>query len=59
MSTFLCDPNIFIGGNKLIRVYVKKSLGTLIDENLCWNEQIDNIGKKVSKGIGMLIFISH
>ena len=54
MSTFLCDPNIFIGGNKLIRVYVKKSLGILIDENLCWNEQIDNISKKVSKGIGML-----
>ena len=39
---------------KLKRVYVKKSLGILIDENLCWNEQIDNISKKVSKGIGML-----
>ena len=51
LSKFSCDPNISIGGNKLKRVYVKKSLGILIDGNLCCNEQIDNIGKKVSKGI--------
>ena len=36
------------------QVYSKKTLGVLIDDNLCWNEQIDNISKKVSKGIGML-----
>jgi hypothetical protein len=38
----------------LKQVYPKKILGVLIDDNLCWNEQIDNISKKVSKGIGML-----
>ena len=36
------------------QVYSKKTLGVLIDDNLCWNEQIDNISKKVSKGIDML-----
>jgi hypothetical protein len=38
----------------LKQVYSKKTLGVLIDDNLCWNEQIDNISKKVSKAIGML-----
>jgi hypothetical protein len=42
-------------GRKLLKqVYSKKTLDELIDDNLCWNEQIDNISKKVSKGIGML-----
>ena len=36
------------------QVYSKKTLGVIIDDKLCWNEQIDNISKKVSKGIGML-----
>ena len=31
-----------------------QTLGVIIDENLCWDEQIENISKKVSKGIGML-----
>jgi hypothetical protein len=41
-------------GKLLKQVYSKKTLGVLIDDNLCWNEQIENISKKVSKGIGML-----
>ena len=32
----------------------KKTLGVIIDENLCWDKQIENVSKKVSKGIGML-----
>ena len=36
------------------QVYSKKTLSVIIDDKLCWNEQIDNINKKVSKGIGML-----
>ena len=41
-------------GKLLKQVYSKKTLGVLIDDNLCWNEQIDNISKKVSKSISML-----
>ena len=48
------DPKIQIGGIDLKRVSVTKSLGILVDENLNWNQQIDNISKKVSKGIGIL-----
>ena len=48
------DPKIQIGGIGLKRVSVTKSLEILVDENLNWNQQIDNISKKVSKGIGIL-----
>ena len=36
------------------RVNKSKTLGVVIDDHLTWNTQIDNITKKVSKGIGML-----
>jgi hypothetical protein len=48
------NTSVSCGGKLLKQVYSKKTLGVLIDNNLCWNEQIDNISKKVSKGIGML-----
>ena len=48
------NTSVSCGGKLLKQVYSKKTLGVLIDDNLCWNEQIDNISKKVSKGIGML-----
>jgi len=48
------EPIINIGGKNLERVSKTKSLGILIDENLNWNDQIDNISKKASKGIGIL-----
>ena len=35
------------------QVYFKNTLGVIIDDKLCWNEQIDSISKKVSKGISM------
>jgi hypothetical protein len=40
------DTNLTVisyGGKLLKQVYSKKTLGVLIDDNLCWNEQIDNI----------------
>ena len=48
------EPIINIGGKNLRRVSKTKSLGILIDENLNWNDQIDNICKKASKKIGIL-----
>ena len=54
LKNIIQDPKIGIGSNGLKRVKVTKSLGVLIDENLCWDEQVDNISKKVAKGIGIL-----
>jgi hypothetical protein len=48
------DINDSIDGKVLKEVETKKTLGVLVDEHLCWDKQIDNISKKVSKGIGML-----
>ena len=48
------QPKIDMGGKNLGRVPMTKSSGILIDENLNWNQQIDNISMKVSIGIGML-----
>ena len=48
------QPKIDMGGKNLRRVPMTKSSGILIDENLNWNQQIDNISMKVSIGIGML-----
>ena len=47
------DPKIFIGGHRLKRVIVTKSLGLMIDENLSWEEHVNYISKKVAKGLGM------
>ena len=43
------EPIINIGGKNLRRVSKTKSLGIFIDENLNWNDQIDNISKKASR----------
>ena len=48
------EPIINIGEKNLWRVSKTKSLGIFIDENLNWNNQIDNISKKASKGIAIL-----
>ncbi|CAB4035040.1 Hypothetical predicted protein, partial [Paramuricea clavata] len=40
------NTSVSCGGKLLKQVYSKKTLGVLIDDNLCWNEQIDNISKK-------------
>ena len=46
--------NINIGGKNLTQVVSKKVLGIIIDDQLRWVIQIDNISNKVSQGIGML-----
>ena len=48
------DPQIELGEATIKRVNKSKTLGVVIYDNLTWNTQIDNITKKVSKGIGML-----
>ena len=48
------EPIINIGEKNLRRVSKTKSLDIFIDEDLNWNNQIDNISKKASKGIGIL-----
>ena len=50
-------PNINIGGQNIKRVESTKSLGVVIDEKLNWEEHIDNISKKASKGIGAIKLI--
>jgi hypothetical protein len=53
-KNFSSDMNINIGGKNLTQVVSKKVLGIIIDDQLRWDEQIDDISKKVSQGIGML-----
>jgi hypothetical protein len=48
------DINVSIDGKVLKEVETKNTLCVLVDEQLCWDKQIDNISKKASKGIGML-----
>ena len=50
----LIEADIVIDENKIERVIFTKFLGVLLDENLNWKQQIDNVCKKVSKGIGVL-----
>ena len=48
------DMEVHIGEKKLKQVTSKKVLGVTIDDQLSWEEQVDNISKKVSQGIGVL-----
>ena len=48
------DPKIVIGGHRLKRVVVTKSMGLMIDENLSWEEHVNYMSKKVAKGLAML-----
>ena len=45
------DMEVHIGEKKLKQVTSKKVLGVTIDDQLSWEEQVDNISKKVSQGI--------
>ena len=53
------DMEVHIGEKKTKISYVtsKNVLGVTIDDQLSWEEQIDNISKKVSQGIGVLFII--
>ena len=48
------DKEVHICEKKLKQVTSKKVLGVTIDDQLSWEEQVDNISKKVSQGIGVL-----
>ena len=48
------DMEVHIGEKKLKQVTSKNVLGVTIDDQLSWEEQVDNISKKVSQGIGVL-----
>ena len=58
-KNFSSQMNINIGGKNLTQVVSKKVLGIIIDDQLRWDEQIDNISNKVSQGIGMLRRAKH
>ena len=51
------DPVIKIGSETVKRVHTSKSLGVIIDDKLKWEDQIDSISKKVSRGIGAIKLI--
>ena len=54
ISKITNEPKITIGGNEIKRVKVTKTLGVIVDEILKWNDHINNVITKVSRGIGML-----
>ena len=43
-----------IGGMPINRVSHTKSIGVYLDENLIWNEHINQISRKIASGIGAL-----
>jgi hypothetical protein len=47
-------PKLFMDDNEIQRQTVTKFLGVLIDENLSWKNQIENVSNKISKSIGIL-----
>ena len=53
------DINLYINGEQLKIVNMAKYLGVIIDNKLNWNEQINAINLKLSKGIGLLSKIRH
>ena len=58
LKNFSSEMNINTGGKNLTQVVSKKILGIIIDDQLRWDEQIDNISNKVSQGIGMYVTTS-
>ncbi len=54
LRKFSQDTTVSLDGKIIKQVNSKKILGVIIDENLCWDRQIENVRKKVSKGVGML-----
>ena len=51
LSKITENPMIRIGNEFLNRVNTTKSLGVIIDDRLRWEDHIDSISKKVSRGI--------
>ena len=57
LSKITENPMIRIGNEFLNRVNTTKSLGVIIDDRLRWEDHIDSISKKVSRGIGAIKLI--
>ncbi len=51
LRNFSQDINVSIDGKVLKEVKTKKTLGVLVDKHQSWDKHIDNVSKKVSKGI--------
>jgi hypothetical protein len=54
LSKIINEPEIHIGETTIKRVSCSKTQVVVIDEQLTWQRQIENIQTKISKGIGML-----
>ena len=54
ISNILTDPIVKLGDSTIKRVNKSKTLGVIVDEHLLWNDQIQSIVSKSSKGIGMI-----
>ena len=54
IRTFETSPSLEIGGMLINRVSHTKSIGVYLDENLIWNEHINQISRKIASGIGAL-----
>ena len=50
---------VCLDGCKLTRVGEAKFLGIVIDENLTWNKQIDNVRKSCARNISVLNKLKH
>ena len=45
------NPNIYIENEELLQVHSTKFLGLFIDENLSWDDHVNNVIRKTSSGI--------
>ena len=50
---FQTFPNLLIGNIHIKREHVTKFLGIFNDQNLSWKQNIDILGSKISKSIGI------
>ena len=49
-----CQPNISIDGKPVKQVTESKTLGIVVDKNLNWRSNTDNVCKKITSGLGAL-----
>ena len=53
LSKMLNEPEIHVGETTIKQVRFSKTIGVVIDEHFTLERQIENIQRKISKGIGM------
>ena len=59
LSQIINEPVLSIGSESVSRVSSTKTLGVIVDERITWRDQIDQVAKKASKGIGLLRRSKH